>query len=585
MRQPVYAPGTIVAGRYRIDKAIARGGCSIVYRGTHIEMGRSVALKIMSAGDGQLDRAWTQRFQREARLASQLRHPNTIIIYDYGHDQGLWFIAMEWVEGASLRNVIKDMGPIDAKRTARLTVQMLKSLTEAHRQGILHRDLKPSNIMLTTDMDGLEVVKVLDFGLAKVDLADWQGEAAQLKLTRDGDFVGTPRYASPEQLKGHELTRASDIYGVGQVMWEMLTGKPAVPEIDYATCVEYHLGPKPWMLPPGVYPPGLATIVERALIKDPTRRFQSCEEMSQYLSQWMSADEQKKVNLFEEEPGMFDGILEFASNDTDPDLIAPSAGARRGGPPVPPKEPRERGRREMPAHRGLAEDSGGFADVDARDLDIDRTVSPLPSSSTQNERMRSPASDAGRPPTIAPKTSSPRGNQSPVILAVGVGALLVVVLGAGAFFLLGDDGSEPGTEITETDPDATTTGTETTPVGETTPNAAELEAKMNTRSPNDLLTLLRRDGWMYGQPETTSLAGIDQTTLRMRNKRSMVDVTFYELDNVKDAKDFEFNTKRPAEAVRFGLTVVRMTPVGDSGVTGVGILRRRFLQIKGLAGN
>ena len=585
MRQPVYAPGTIVAGRYRIDKAIARGGCSIVYRGTHIEMGRSVALKIMSTGNGELDRAWTQRFQREARLASQLRHPNTIIIYDYGHDQGLWFIAMEWVEGASLRNVIKDTGPIDAKRTARLTVQMLKSLTEAHRQHILHRDLKPSNIMLTTDMDGLEVVKVLDFGLAKVDPAEWQGQTAQLKLTREGDFVGTPRYASPEQLRGHELTRAADIYGVGQVMWEMLTGAPAVPEIDYATCVEYHLGPRPWTLPPGLYPPGLATIVERALLKDPTRRFQSCEEMARYIEQWLADDDQKKVRLFEEEDSnMFDGILDFAETDTDPDLIAPLQGNRQGlgAQDSSPRQVRPRAQRDKPAHRGLAEDSGGFADVDANGLELDRTRSAHRDDGPSRERpARMDAPARPKPAGGGPRPAG--GKQSSTMLAVGVGILLLVVLGVGAVVLLeGKSSKGEGGNDTDTDSEliAETTASETS-----SPKPEELAAKMETRRPNDLLTVLRRDGWSYGEPETTNLAGIQQTTLRMRNKRAVVDVTFYELDDLKLAQDFEYKTKYPTEAVRFGLTVVRMTPVGDSGVTGVGKLRRRFLQIKGLAGN
>ena len=581
MRQPVYAPGTIVAGRYRIDKAIARGGCSIVYRGTHIEMGRIVALKIMSAGNGELDRAWTQRFQREARLASQLRHPNTIIIYDYGHDQGLWFIAMEWVEGASLRNVIKDTGPIDAKRTARLTIQMLKSLTEAHRQHILHRDLKPSNIMLTTDMDGLEVVKVLDFGLAKVDPAEWQGQAAQLKLTREGDFVGTPRYASPEQLRGHELTRASDIYGVGQVMWEMLTGKPAVPEIDYATCVEYHLGPRPWSLPPGMFPPGLATIVERALLKDPDRRFQSCEEMSRYLEQWLADDEQKKVSLFEESSNMFDGILDFAGTDTDPDLIAPLQGKRQGlGGQDSSPQGRGRSQRDKPAHRGLAEDSGGFADVDAHKLELDRTGSVNRNEAPRRERPSRMDAPAGRPATPGGARAS-GGKQSPAVLGVGVGVLLLAVIGIGAVVLLKDRPAK-GTETDTTDTDVVA---ETTPSEERAPSQAELAAKMETRRPRDLLTVLRRDGWSFGEPETTNLAGIQQTTLRMRNKRAVVDVTFYELDDFKLAQDFEYKTKYPTEAVRFGLTVVRMTPVGDSGVTGVGKLRRRFLEIKGLVGN
>ena len=285
MKQPVCAPGTVIGEKYRIDKAVARGGCSIVYQGTHLGMKRPVALKLMYTEVEGISEAWTHRFEREAQLVSQLSHPHTITLFDYGFDRGFWYIAMEWVEGASLRNVIREGGEMEPERCVRLTLMILESLMEAHRKHILHRDMKPSNIMITTNVEGEEVVKVLDFGLAKIDVQHLEGEA--LKLTMDGEFVGTPRYAAPEQLRFRELTAATDIYGVGMVMWEMLMGKPAVPQVDYASCVQHHLGPDPWKMPLGFVLPELASIVECALEKEVEKRFGSGAKMKEALERWL----------------------------------------------------------------------------------------------------------------------------------------------------------------------------------------------------------------------------------------------------------------------------------------------------------
>ena len=611
MKQPVYSPGTIVAGRYRIDKAIARGGCSIVYRGTHIEMERTVALKIMSADGGALDRAWTQRFKREARLASQLRHPNTIIIYDYGHDQGLWFIAMEWVEGDSLRNVVRDGGPVEPLRAARFTVQMLKSLVEAHRQHILHRDLKPSNVMITRDLDGEEMVKVLDFGLAKADPSEWR-DSHHLKLTREGDFVGTPRYASPEQLRGRELSRASDIYGVGMVMWEMLMGQPAVPGVEYAVCVEHHLSERPWQMPPGRVPPGLAMIVEKSLAKDDSARFPSCEAMLEPLMRWIHDDGNPipRVEILEDDHDLFFGDDdEFFGLEDSPlsgpplELSGPSdpldelsasesdeAGLEEGAPPgAPPRgrdeELRHGGTRRASARGPMA--TGAFSELQSDDLELDA-------------RARRRTSPSGQPGVSSSSRSSGGGGEdapndaAKIIGVVAALTVAVTVVGLLTTMSFGEDpeqprgGGEAGDALVEEIQSAkeaeqgeALTG-DLAPPPPAEPSAEEQVAEvMATRQPKDLMVLLRHDKWFFVQkPETVDLGDVQQTTLRVRRRRATVDVTFYQAQELALARELERKTDPGSSVVRLGHTVVRMAPVGSQGSRGVSELYERMLEIK-----
>lgn len=418
MKQPVYQPGTIIAGRYRVDKAIARGGCSIVYRGTHLEMERPVALKLMSSMDGQIDRAWVERFKREARLASQLHHPNTITIYDYGASQGVLFITMEWVEGDSLRNVIKAHGAMAPKRVAKLAIHLLSSLAEAHRFHILHRDLKPSNIMLTRDLEGQEMIKVLDFGLAKANPPGYTNPE-QLKLTKDGDFVGTPRYAAPEQLRGKELTRASDIYGVGMVMWEMLTGKPAVPDVDFGTCVLHHLGPNPWKLPPEIRcPEPLARIVERALLKDAMARYQNCEEMLAELEQLLGADAGGPDRSNQSQERALFGPEGGHARQIDLGAVAPATPPKAATPPPQPAAA-EPPLQVAPQQEQLR----SFDQVSAHELELDRRAEPVKPRPAPGHATPSPAAPMRHTDDATPKW----------LKVAGAGLMLVIVLGGGAF--------------------------------------------------------------------------------------------------------------------------------------------------------
>jgi serine/threonine protein kinase len=205
-----------IAGRYRIDRKIGAGGMGTVYRATRLLIGDEVAVKILHAE--QSDPKATERFRREAQAAARLKHPNAVTIHDFGvTDDCLQYLVMELVEGESLRQIIKQQGPLTPSASAEIVSQVCAALDEAHRHNIIHRDIKPDNIIVNVSATGLRV-KVLDFGIAKL-----RDETAG-NLTQTGSILGTPHYMSPEQCLGEELDGRSDIYSLGVVLYEMLTG-------------------------------------------------------------------------------------------------------------------------------------------------------------------------------------------------------------------------------------------------------------------------------------------------------------------------------------------------------------------------
>jgi serine/threonine-protein kinase len=593
MNQPLYSPGTIIAGKYKIERAIARGGCSIVYRGLHQDMGRQVALKLMAAEDGTDVGAWAERFRREARLASQLRHRNTITTFDYGAEGDLLYIAMEWVDGDSLRNVIKKEGAMEAMRVARLSAQMLRSLNEAHGLGILHRDLKPSNIMLTTDADGVESLKVLDFGLAKAQF-DPQTQTQLLKLTQDGDFVGTPRYASPEQLKGRELTTASDIYGVGMVMWEMLTGKPAVPDIDFGTCVQYHLGSQPWELPPEIdCPVGLAHIVECALAKKAADRFQTCEAMLEVLDQWIAnpnpadpapsrSPSSPSSPAASHVPGTLPPMHELfgeMSALSDPSL----PGARDSlfstlDKPRPvnatPEQPPPAIRRDEPVEP-LPEILQGtsFSQLDGPQIEVARRPEPRQVQPPAPQLAPAPALATARSAAVAARPvdqrPAPRVDESARNKRLALGALILL----GAALTIGVLLSGPKTPATDPlDPNAAA------PLKADPP---AVKPSRETPSAEILLTAIKRAGWnTVGKPDSTELGDIRQTTARVLREGQLVDVTFYECDEEPVAMQLMGDTELPARAVRIGRTVTRLSPVEGKSAGAVTTLQNYMYKVR-----
>src|SRR5881398_1972740 len=258
---------TLFDGRYRIVSKLGTGGMANVYLAEDEVLGRRVAIKILNdrhAGDDQ----FVERFRREAKNAASLSHPNIVSIYDRGEAEGTYYIAMEYLDGRSLKELIVSRGPAPVGVAVEYARQILSALRFAHRHGIVHRDIKPHNALV----DGDGRVKVTDFGIARAGMS---------QMTETGSIVWTAQYLSPEQARGGEVDPRSDLYSLGVVLYELLTGKTP---FDGDTPVEIamkHLSsaPKPPSKLRSDVPPELDKIVLRALAKDPNDRYQSADEM------------------------------------------------------------------------------------------------------------------------------------------------------------------------------------------------------------------------------------------------------------------------------------------------------------------
>ncbi len=277
--------GQTVAGKFAVEAYIGGGAMGEVYRAMHVDLGRTIALKVMRSD--LEDETFIARFQREAKASSLLDHPNTVRVLDFGTESsGLAYIAMEYLDGRDLYDVIKHEFPLSSPRIVDLLGQALSAMKAAHRLGIVHRDIKPENIMVVVvpDDEGgepREVVKVCDFGIAKVsDSRSPQTEPGRA-LTGTGTLMGTPEYMSPEQSRGEPLDARSDLYSMGVVLFQMLTGRvPFTSETPIGVVVKQvtDLPPHPAELRPDV-DPRLAEICLRALEKRPADRFQSAADM------------------------------------------------------------------------------------------------------------------------------------------------------------------------------------------------------------------------------------------------------------------------------------------------------------------
>jgi eukaryotic-like serine/threonine-protein kinase len=271
--------GGVVAERYHILKKLGEGGMGAVYLGEHVKMGRKSAIKVMSAQMAN-DAEAIARFNREAANASRINHPNVCAIYDFGETpDGLIYLAMEFIEGGSLGNVLDHEGALPATRAAAILSQTADALQAAHDLGIVHRDLKPDNIMLARGRDGADVVKVVDFGIAKA----MTGEEGQ-KVTKTGLVVGTPEYMSPEQLSGDVLDGRSDIYSLALVYYRMVTGTLPFDADNAQEMMIKRLTDEPRSLgtvrPELGAPPALETAVRRALARMPGERYTSAVEFA-----------------------------------------------------------------------------------------------------------------------------------------------------------------------------------------------------------------------------------------------------------------------------------------------------------------
>jgi serine/threonine-protein kinase len=268
--------GQVVARKYRVEKLLGEGGMGRVYRANQLVLEKPVVLKLLHP-TLQRDARTVARFQREAKAASRLNHPNSIDVLDFGQtEDGALFIAMEFVDGRDLHQILTDDWPLPEPRVIRIVTQVLSALADAHQAGVIHRDLKPENVMVMARRGGeSDVVKVLDFGIAKiVDGSSEEGPS----LTRTGFVCGTPEYMSPEQARGAPLDARSDLYSVGVLLYQMVTRQlpfSSDSAMGYATKHLTEDPPPPNVLRPGSCSRELEALILWALRKEPADRPQT----------------------------------------------------------------------------------------------------------------------------------------------------------------------------------------------------------------------------------------------------------------------------------------------------------------------
>ncbi|HXA72612.1 MAG TPA: Stk1 family PASTA domain-containing Ser/Thr kinase [Acidimicrobiales bacterium] len=266
--QPVETPRTYM-GRYELTHLVARGGMAQVYRAVDLQLDRPVALKVLFP-ELSVDKTFVERFRREAQAAANLSHPNIVPVFDWGEDDGVYFIVMEYVDGRSLSTVLRDPQKMPANQIAQIGAGVAAALAFAHRHGVVHRDVKPGNILITPDGE----VKVTDFGIARA-------MNTEESLTQTGAVMGTAAYFSPEQAEGKTVDARSDIYSLGVVLYEMAVGRPPFTGDSPVAVASKHVRDQP-VLPRvanPACPAALEAVIMKAMAKDPAARYGSAEEM------------------------------------------------------------------------------------------------------------------------------------------------------------------------------------------------------------------------------------------------------------------------------------------------------------------
>jgi serine/threonine-protein kinase len=345
------AVGTL-SNRYEIGDRLGSGGMSNVYKATDLVLERTVAVKVLAEHLSD-DERFVERFRREALAVAKLIHPNIVQVYDTGLDDNRHYIVMEFVDGRSGAQILQRQGPVGPQTAAEAGVQACAGLDYAHRRGIIHRDVKPGNLMVTGGPvgGGEMTVKLTDFGIARA--------VEQTRITQVGSVVGTAAYLAPEQVRGEEATPATDVYALGVVLYQFLTGRLPYEGSTLAELAVRQQNEKP--LPPSTYndevPATLGAAVLRALEGDPSRRYGSADELATGLQRGLEGEDVTLPDDDSAATNVLGGETATRRLDqTDRTELRPSQTRRpaaRPRPPVPPPPP--------PAPARAAKKRGAFS--------------------------------------------------------------------------------------------------------------------------------------------------------------------------------------------------------------------------------
>ncbi len=392
------------AGRYQILEELGRGSMGVVYKGYDPVIGRTVAIKTMradAAGGGFEE--FSARFKSEARAAGILSHPNIVTIYDFGEDQGILYLAMELLSGKSLQQVLRDEHVLSIGSVIPIYEQVSRALDHAHRRHVVHRDVKPGNIMVLDD----GVVKVADFGIAKV-----LGSASG--MTHTGLMVGTPNYMSPEQVRGQTIDGRTDIFALGVILYEALTGQRPFAGQNITTVIYKIINedPAPIAIEPTIHP-GLWKVIGKSLAKRPDDRYQTCWDLFQDLKNYQNLGSDQTlvtaVGALPREPGPpeFRQPLSVASVPASAQMPRPAelAAPKVAVPPIEPA-PSARVPKRIPLVPVAAGVLAILLSISGYLLYHRATARVPPAASSTTSSSKSPVTESNRAPASSPAATS-----------------------------------------------------------------------------------------------------------------------------------------------------------------------------------
>lgn len=504
-------PGDVIAGKYRIDKLVGRGGMGVVLAAQHLALGQTVAIKVLAVDglDEVRKREAGARFLREGQSAARLTSDHVVRIYDVGTlDSAAPFMVMELLRGEDLATLLERQGPAPVEVAVEYVVQACDAVAEAHATGIVHRDLKPSNLFVSRRSDGRALVKVLDFGISKAIVPG--SDAFEGNLTATRSVVGSPYYMSPEQVRDAKRVDArTDIWSLGMILYELMTGEPAfnadtLPGICAAIAAD---APAPIRERRPDVSPEVEAIVLRCLEKDPAKRFQSITELVKALAPFVPHSPVSSTLYASRGAQSIDGPGPPKHSPTAATIgLAPESGPRRSDAAFAATDPPDLGPNTLASRPGAFESPAlaGTAVDDAKLRKLQK----------QEDRKATLLSPSGRTVNVS---SSSRSRQW-----LMAGAVLLVLAGAGALLLRPGATTAPSSSNVPAPVDRFTMTIDSMPSGAhvfdgdqivgTTPFTTVLDNKVVSTSPRKLV--LRLDGY---EPFEV-VQGPSETSVRMAAK-------------------------------------------------------------------